>query len=129
MHRIAVRSAQGINVRYWSPEKVKRRRDFLAQACASVGRDPSTLRLSLMSLLAPTESADQEARIRSEFSGVPDSGLIVGPADKCIERINEYYESGVDTFLFTIPHVAESDFIHTIGENVLTAFQRDASRM
>jgi probable F420-dependent oxidoreductase len=129
VHRIAARSAQGINVRYWSPEKVKRRKDFLAQACASVGRDPSTLRLSLMSLLAPTESAEHEARIRAEFSGVPDSGLIVGPADKCIERINEYYESGVDTLLFTIPHVAESDFIHTIGENVLTAFQRDASRM
>jgi probable F420-dependent oxidoreductase len=129
VHRIAARSAQGINIRYWSPEKVKRRKDFLAQACASVGRDPSTLRLSLMSLLAPTESAEQEARIRAQFSGVPDSGLIVGPADKCIERINEYYESGVDTFLFTIPHVAESDFIHTIGENVLTAFQRNASRM
>ena len=129
VHRIAARSAQGINIRYWSPEKVKQRKDFLAQACASVGRDPSTLRLSLMSLLAPTESAEQEAQIRAEFSGVPDSGLIVGPADKCIERINEYYESGVDTFLFTIPHVAESDLIHTVGENVLTAFQRDASRM
>ena len=128
VHRIAARSAQGINIRYWSPEKVKQRKDFLAQACASVGRDPSTLRLSLMSLLAPTESAEQEAQIRAEFSGVPDSGLIVGPADKCIERINEYYESGVDTFLFTIPHVAESDLIHTVGENVLTAFQRDTSR-
>ena len=129
VHRIAARSAQGINIRYWSPEKVKQRKDFLAQACASVERDPSTLRLSLMSLLAPTESAEQEAQIRAEFSGVPDSGLIVGPAEKCIERINEYYESGVDTFLFTIPHVAESDLIHIVGENVLTAFQRDTSRM
>ena len=128
VHRIAARSAQGINIRYWSPEKVKQRKEFLAQACASVERDPSTLRLSLMSLLAPTESAEQEARIRAEFSGVPDSGLIVGPADKCIERINEYYESGVDTFLFTIPHVAESDFIHTVGENVLTAFRGTATR-
>jgi alkanesulfonate monooxygenase SsuD/methylene tetrahydromethanopterin reductase-like flavin-dependent oxidoreductase (luciferase family) len=79
-------------------------------------------------LLAPTHSAEQEAQIRAEFSAIPDSGLIVGPPDKCIERINEYYESGVDTFLFTIPHVAESDFIHTVGENVLTAFQRDTSR-
>jgi probable F420-dependent oxidoreductase len=128
VHRIAARSAQGINIRYWSPEKVKRRKDFLAQACAAVERDPSTLRLSLMSLLAPTESAEQEARIRAEFSGVPDSGLIVGPADKCIERINEYYESGVDTFLFTIPQVAESDFIYTVGENVLTAFRGAVTR-
>jgi alkanesulfonate monooxygenase SsuD/methylene tetrahydromethanopterin reductase-like flavin-dependent oxidoreductase (luciferase family) len=128
VHRIAARSAQGINVRFWSPEKVKQRKDFLAQACASVERDPSTLRFSLTALLAPTHSAEQEAQIRAEFSAIPDPGLIVGPADQCIERINEYYESGVDTFLFTIPHVAESDFIHTVGEKVLTAFRGAAIR-
>ena len=128
VHRIAARSAQGINVRFWSPEKVKRRKDFLAEACTAVERDPSTLRFSLTALLAPTDSAEQEAEIRQEFSAIPESGLIVGPADKCIERINEYYESGVDTFTFTIPHVARSDFIHTVGQKVLTAFRRDTIR-
>jgi probable F420-dependent oxidoreductase len=128
VHRIAARSAQGINVRFWSPEKVKRRQDFLAQTCASVDRDPSTLRFSLTALLAPTDSAEQEAHIRAEFSAIPDSGLIVGPADQCIERINEYYESGVDTFLFAIPHVARSELIHTVGQRVLTAFRRHATR-
>jgi alkanesulfonate monooxygenase SsuD/methylene tetrahydromethanopterin reductase-like flavin-dependent oxidoreductase (luciferase family) len=128
VHRIAARSAQGINIRFWSPEKVRQRKDFLAQACASVERDPSTLRFSLTALLAPTHSAEQEAQIRAEFSAIPDPGLIVGPADKCIERINEYYESGVDTFLFTIPHVAQSELIHTVGEKVLTAFRGAAIR-
>jgi alkanesulfonate monooxygenase SsuD/methylene tetrahydromethanopterin reductase-like flavin-dependent oxidoreductase (luciferase family) len=128
VHRIAARSAQGINVRFWSPEKVKQRKDFLAQACASVERDPSTLRFSLTALLAPTESAEQEAQIRAEFSAIPDSGLIVGPADECIERINEYYESGVDAFLFTIPDIARSDFIDTVGQKVLTAFRGAATR-
>lgn len=128
VHRIAVRSAQGINIRFWSPEKVRQRKDFLARACASIERDPSTLRFSLTALLAPTESAGQEAQIRAEFSAIPDSGLIVGPADKCIERINEYYESGVDTFLFTIPHVAQSELIHTVGEKVFTAFRGAAIR-
>jgi probable F420-dependent oxidoreductase len=128
VHRIAARSAQGINVRWWSPEKVRQRQDFLGQACASVERDPSTLRFSLTALLAPTHSANQEAQIRAEFSAIPDSGLIVGPADKCIEQINEYYESGVDTFLFTIPHVAQSELIHTVGQNVLTAFRGAATR-
>ena len=127
VHRIAARSAQGLNVRFWSPEQVKRRQDFLARACASVGRDPSTLRFSLTALLAPTDSAEQEADIRAEFSAIPDSGLIVDPADKCIERINEYYESGVDTFTFTIPHVVQSDFIHTVGQQVLTVFRPDAT--
>jgi probable F420-dependent oxidoreductase len=128
VHRIAARSAQGINVRFWSPEKVQRRHDFLAEACASVGRDPATLRLSLTVLLAPTDSADQEAEIREEFSSIPESGLIVGPPDKCVERIHEFYESGVDTFLFTIPHVARSEFIHTVGQKVLTAFRPDVIR-
>ena len=72
--------------------------------------------------------SEQEAQIRAEFSAIPDPGLIVGPADQCIERINEYYESGVDTFLFTIPHVGESDFIDTVGQKVLTAFRGAATR-
>jgi probable F420-dependent oxidoreductase len=128
VHLIAARSAQGVNVRWWSPEKVRQRQDFLAQACASVERDPSTLRFSLTALLAPTHSAEQEARIRAEFSAIPDSGLIVGPTDKCIEQINEYYESGVDTFLFTIPRVAQSELIHTVGREVFTAFRGAATR-
>jgi probable F420-dependent oxidoreductase len=126
VHRIAARFAQGINIRFWSPEKVKQRRNFLAEACTTVGRNPATLRLSLTAVLAPTESAEQEAQIREQFSSIPDSGLIAGPADKCIERINEYYQSGVDTFLFTIPDVARSDFIHAVGQQVITAFRRAA---
>ncbi|ABL05419.1 LLM class flavin-dependent oxidoreductase [Mycobacterium ulcerans] len=122
VHRIAARSAQGINVRWWLPQKVKQRKDFLAQTCATAQRDPTTLRFSVTALLAPTDSAEQEAQIRTEFSAVPYDGLIVGPADRCIERINEYYESGVDTFLFTIPDVARSDLIHTVGQEVLPAF-------
>jgi len=128
VHRIAARSAQGINVRFWSPEKVKQRQDFLAQVCASVERDPATLRFSLTALLAPTDSAEQEAHIRREFASIPDSGLIVGPVDKCIEQINEYYESGVDTFLVTIPHVAQSELINTVGQKVITAFRGTAAR-
>ena len=126
VHRIAARSAQGINVRFWPPEKVKQRRDFLTEACTTVGRDPATLRLSLTAVLAPTQSAKQEAQIREQFSSIPDAGLIAGPADKCIELINEYYECGVDTFLFTIPDVARSDLIHTVGHNVMPAFPRAA---
>lgn len=122
VQRIAAASAQGINVRWWSPEKVRDRRDYLAEACAAAGRDPATLRLSVTTLLAPTESAEQETQVRGEFASIPASGLIVGSPQKCIERINEYRESGVDTFLFTIPNVANSDYIHTVGQEVLSAF-------
>lgn len=122
VHRIAARSAQGINIRWWSPEKVSERRGFLEGACAQAQRDPATLRLSVTTLLAPTESAEQEARVRQEFASIPETGLIVGPPQKCVERINEYREAGVDTFLFTIPDVASSEYIHTAGEEILTGF-------
>jgi hypothetical protein len=36
-----------------------------------VGREPATLRLSVATLLAPTESAEQEAEVRNEFATIP----------------------------------------------------------
>jgi probable F420-dependent oxidoreductase len=122
VHRIAARSAQGINVRWWPPEKVSERGDFLAAACDEAQRDPATLRFSVTTLLAPTESAEQEARVRREFGSIPETGLIVGPPQKCVERINEYRAAGVDTFLFTIPDVASSEYIHTAGQEILAGF-------
>ncbi len=122
VQRIAARSAQGINIRWWSPEKVRDRRVFLTEACAESERDPATLRLSVTTLLAPTESAEQEARVRQEFASIPEAGLIVGPPQKCIDRIHDYRESGIDTFLFTIPDVASSEYLHVAGGEVLSAF-------
>jgi probable F420-dependent oxidoreductase len=119
VQRIAARSAQGLNVRWWSPQQVTQRRGFLTQACESVGRDPDTLRLSVTLLLAPTDSAEDEARIRAEFASIPSSGLITGSPDRCLERIREYQDRGVDHFLFTIPHVVESEHLHTIGRDII----------
>jgi hypothetical protein len=50
----------------------------MTDACAAAGRDSKTLRLSVPTLLAPTESAEQEAQVRREFASIPESGLIVG---------------------------------------------------
>lgn len=123
VQRIAARHAQGLNVRWWSPEKVSQRRDFLRKACESAGRDPGSLRLSLTLLLAPTHSGDDEARIRGEFASIPESGLITGPPDRCLERIREYQDCGIDHFLFTIPQVVDSDYLHVIGRDILPAIK------
>jgi alkanesulfonate monooxygenase SsuD/methylene tetrahydromethanopterin reductase-like flavin-dependent oxidoreductase (luciferase family) len=73
-------------------------------------------------LLAPTDSAEREAQVRAEFASIPDAGLIVGSPQKCIDRINKYRESGIDTFLFTIPHVVSSDYLEITGQEILGAF-------
>lgn len=119
VHRIAAKSAQGLNVRWWSPQQVAQRRDFLRRACESAGRDPETLRLSVTVLLAPTESAAQEARIRAEFASIPESGLIVGSPARCLERIREYQGCGIDQFLFTIPHVVQSQHLDVVGREII----------
>ncbi|MHA7652998.1 LLM class flavin-dependent oxidoreductase [Mycobacterium sp. ML4] len=122
VQRIAARSAQGLNVRWWSPEQVTRRRDFLNGACESAGRDPQTLRLSVTVLLAPTDSAEQEARIRAEFASIPESGLIVGSPARCADRIRGYQSCGVDQFLFTIPHVVQSEYLDIVGSEIIPSF-------
>lgn len=94
VQRIAAASAQGVNIRWWSPEKISERRGYLVEACTQTGRDPATLRLSVTTLLAPTESAEQEARVRQEFASIPEAGLIVGSPPKCVERINDYFYGG-----------------------------------
>lgn len=123
VHRIAAKSAQGVNVRWWSPQQVTQRRDFLARECVSVGRDPESLRLSVTALLAPTESSGDESRIRAEFASIPESGLIVGSRERCLERIREYQACGIDQFLFTVPHVVKSDYLHVIGRDILPAIK------
>ncbi|OBK97279.1 LLM class F420-dependent oxidoreductase [Mycobacterium asiaticum] len=119
VQRIAARSAQGLNVRWWSPQQVTERRDFLTRACESAGRDPQTLSLSVTALLAPTESEERTARVRAEFASIPASGLIVGTPEQCVERIREYQRAGVAQFLFTIPHVVQSEYLDIVGQEII----------
>ena len=126
VQRIAAKFAQGLNVRWSSPQQIADRRSFLARACESAGRDPQDLRLSVTLLLAPTQSADDERRIRAEFASLPESGLVIGPPDKCVEGIRAYQERGVDHFLFTIPHVAKSDSLHVVGQDIIPLIKTEA---
>jgi probable F420-dependent oxidoreductase len=127
VQRIAAKSAHGLNVRWWSPQQVTQRRSFLTQACEANGRDPDTLRLSVTVLLAPTHSGEQETRIRAEFASIPESGLITGSPDRCVERIREYQACGIDHFLFTIPHVVQSEYLDVIGHDIIPRIKSEAT--
>jgi len=119
VHRIAVRHANGVNVRWWPAEKCAERRALLDRECEAIDRDPKTLELSVTTLLAPTESPEVRQRLRARFRSIPESGLITGSADACVEQIHEYRSAGIDHFLFTIPDVADSDFLDVVGEQIL----------
>jgi len=121
VQRIGVRAAEGLNIRWWSPERIDARKDFLTKACDSVGRDPATLRLSVTALLAPTESPEHTLRMRREFASIPESGMILGSPEQCVDRIEQYKRAGVSHFLFAIPHITTSEFLHIAGEQILPA--------
>lgn len=119
VHRIAARHADGINVRWWPAEKCAERRAFLDRECEAIGRDPATLRLSITTLLAPTDSPAQQDQLRTRFRSIPDTGLITGTPEACVERIRAYQDAGIDHFLFTIPDVADSTCLDVVGEQIL----------
>jgi F420-dependent oxidoreductase-like protein len=116
VQRIAARAAAGLNVRWWSPERVRARRAFLDEACHAAGRDPATLQMSLTAMLAPVASTTQAERLSAEFAAIPADGRIIGTPEFCRRRIEEYVAAGIHHFLFTIPHVADNDLLDRAGD-------------
>jgi alkanesulfonate monooxygenase SsuD/methylene tetrahydromethanopterin reductase-like flavin-dependent oxidoreductase (luciferase family) len=70
-------------------------------------------------LLAPTDSRATQEELRARFKSIPDTGLISGTPEACVERIREYQDAGIDHFLFTIPDVADSAYLDVVGEQIL----------
>lgn len=127
VHRVAARAADGINVRWWGPERFVQRSAFLEAACREHGRDPALLRRSLTALLAVSRDRGMIEAQRRRFAAIPAAGLIVGAPEECVARILEYRTAGVTHFLFTIPDVAELDMLELTGREVLPAVRAAAN--
>ncbi|MFR9752268.1 LLM class flavin-dependent oxidoreductase [Nocardia sp. 004] len=128
VHRIAARYADGVNVRWWSPQQCADRRTFLDRACEKAGRDPATLRLSVTALLSPTDDPAQRERTKSRFRSIPAEGLIAGSPEECAERIREYQKAGIHDFLFAVPDIADTDNLQVVGEEILRHFDDPPQR-
>ena len=124
VHRIAARAANGINVRWWAPERFAGRRPFLNEACRQLGRNPQTLRLSVTAMLIPGYDPLRIRRLRERYPAIDDSGIISGTPDECVARIAAYAAQDVRHLLFTIPDVADSELLELTGAEVLPAVQQ-----
>lgn len=127
VHQVAARSADGINVRWWSPERLAGRGPFLAAACRAAGRDPMTLRRSVTLLLAVHPDRAAAAAVRERFAAIPADGVVAGTPDECIGRLRPYLRAGARHFLFTIPDVAAGDVLERAGREVLPALRHEAA--
>jgi probable F420-dependent oxidoreductase len=128
VHRVAARAADGVNVRWWSPEHVAERVEFLDAACREYGRDPAALRRSVTLVLFVHRNRSAIASIRERFAAIPGDGLVAGTPDECIVRIGDYIRAGVDHLLFAIPDVADSPTLELAGREVLPAVRHQLRR-
>jgi hypothetical protein len=44
-----------------------------------------------------------------------------------VERIHEYQDCGIDHFLFTIPHIVQSEYLDIIGHDIIPLIKSGAN--
>ena len=101
----------------------------LREHCAAVGRDPSTLELSLQDLvvIAPTDAALQapldDARKRLSFFGNVDDIATIGTPDRCIDTLRKKVAQGITSFVCLFTDGGQPETVRLFGERVLPAFK------
>jgi alkanesulfonate monooxygenase SsuD/methylene tetrahydromethanopterin reductase-like flavin-dependent oxidoreductase (luciferase family) len=125
VHRLAARAADGVNVRWWGPERIAARGPYLDAACREFGREPRALQRSVTALLVADREPGRAAAVRERFAGIPAEGHIAGTPEQCVARLRRYVERGVRHFLFTIPDVASSAGLELTGREVLPVLRQE----
>jgi probable F420-dependent oxidoreductase len=128
VHRVAARTADGVNVRWWGPERIAARGAYLDDACRAAGRDPAALQRSVTALLVVDRDAARAAATRERFTAIPADGHVAGTSAQCVARLREYVAAGVRHVLLTIPDVTSSAGLELAGREILPALRHEAAR-
>jgi F420-dependent oxidoreductase-like protein len=128
---LAARWADEYNVVYETPEAAGSARERLSRACEAIGRDPASLRLSMMTGFAVGADAD-DLRRRAEalMARLGESGgvgafldswrndRLVGTIDEVVERLAAYAAAGVQRVM--LQHLVNDDLetVVLLGERL-----------
>jgi F420-dependent oxidoreductase-like protein len=128
---LAARYAAEYNVVHSSPTDAEAARGRLAQACRAAGRDPATLRFSLMhAFLIGADEADLRARADrlSEWQGAPVAldelrrDWLAGTPDQVIARLREYQAAGVERVMLQHLLFRDEAALELFASEVVPAF-------
>jgi F420-dependent oxidoreductase-like protein len=128
---LAARYAAEYNVVHPSPGDAAAARGRLAQACRGAGRDPATLRFSMMhAFLIGADEADLRARADrlAEWQGAPVAldelrrDWIAGTPDQVIRRLREYEAIGVERVMIQHLLFRDEAALELIASEVVPAF-------
>lgn len=126
VHRIAARAADGVNIRWWTPEQFTKRGPYLDSLCREYGRDPATLKRSLLALLVVDHDQARVDSIKRQFAAIPSTGIIAGSPAQCASAILKYVAAGVCHFVFAIPYVERFHMLELVGKEVLPVLRSEA---
>jgi alkanesulfonate monooxygenase SsuD/methylene tetrahydromethanopterin reductase-like flavin-dependent oxidoreductase (luciferase family) len=128
----AVRFADEYNTFFATTDEIRQRKQTLDEACEQVGRDPATLRYSLMAPCVigrdERELQDSARRVGARFGRDPQEVLDrygergpVGTVERVIERLKEIEEIGYERVM--LQHLAHEDLdtVALIGRELVPA--------
>jgi F420-dependent oxidoreductase-like protein len=133
--RLAARWADEYNTIFVTPDEARERRAALDDACGDVGRDPQTLRFSMMNgylVGATREDLHARAGELAEWQGESPTDLegylaelgrtwIVGRAEEVVERLHEYEQAGVERVMLQHHLFRDLDALELLGRAVIPA--------
>jgi alkanesulfonate monooxygenase SsuD/methylene tetrahydromethanopterin reductase-like flavin-dependent oxidoreductase (luciferase family) len=128
---LAARFAGEYNVVHAGPDDAAASRRRLAAACERAGRDPATLRFSLMhGFLVGTGEEDLRSRAArlAEWQGEPADvdalrrDWIAGTPAEIVERLREYEAAGVERVMFQHLLHRDTEALELLAAEVLPAF-------
>jgi F420-dependent oxidoreductase-like protein len=130
--RLAARWADEYNTHNQPPERLKELRGRLDDACERIGRDPSSLPLSLMTgILIGSDQADLQARAgrlmaRTSEPGDVDAflaarrpGEITGTGDHALEQLAALADTGVRRVMMQHLDHEDLDLVALVGREVI----------
>jgi F420-dependent oxidoreductase-like protein len=131
---LAARWADEYDVVSVDPEDARKARDRLSASCETIGRDPASLRLSLMTgVVVGADRGELERRAASLMDREGESGdvaqaiegwraeRIVGTVDEALDRLAGYAQAGVERVM--MQHLVHDDLemLELIGAEILPA--------
>jgi F420-dependent oxidoreductase-like protein len=122
--RLAARWADEYNVVHVSPGDAAASRGRLREGCERAGRDPDTLRFSLMhAFLIGADETDRRARAeRLQAAGFPPAGdWPSGSPAEIAERLHEYAQAGVERVMLQHLLPRDTEALELIAAEVVPA--------
>jgi F420-dependent oxidoreductase-like protein len=127
--RLSARWADEYNVHNIGPDECRRAREVVAKAWEAEGRDPATLRFSLMTrCLIGADRRDLERRARAQMGVDADAFLaggedawVTGTVDEAAERLRAFRDAGVQRVMLQHLDPADLDTVALIGAELIPA--------